>query len=42
MFEEHVTKAVEDGEYGNSQNHSTIIEVTFLSYSATYKFKLLK
>ncbi|KDO41742.1 hypothetical protein CISIN_1g0045621mg, partial [Citrus sinensis] len=26
MFEEHVTKAVEDGEYGNSQNHSTIIE----------------
>ena len=28
MFEEHVTKAVEDREYGNSQNHSTIIEVT--------------
>ncbi|KAL9410808.1 hypothetical protein AB3S75_044558 [Citrus x aurantiifolia] len=26
MFEEHVTTAVEDGEYGNSQNHSTIIE----------------
>ena len=22
-------KAVEDGEYGNSRNHSTIIEVTF-------------
>ncbi|KAH9682177.1 cellulose synthase-like protein G3 [Citrus sinensis] len=27
MFEEHVTKAVEDGDYGNSQNHSTIIEI---------------